>query len=47
MKKNMPNWLNNTLVVIISIISLGGVAQNLEWRSNKKKEKDVENHNGN
>ena len=34
----MPNWLNNTLYVIVLIISMGCVTQGWEWKSNKKTE---------
>jgi hypothetical protein len=36
----MPNWLHNTLYVMILIVSMGCVASGLEWKSNKKADKN-------
>lgn len=34
----MPNWLNNTLYVIVLVISMGCVSHKFEWKSNKQVE---------
>ena len=37
----MSRWLNNTWYIIVAIVSMGCAMQGLEWKSNKKKEKNV------
>lgn len=32
----MPNWLHNTLYIIILIVSMGCVSSGIKWKSNKK-----------
>lgn len=32
----MPNWLHNTINVILLIVSMGCVASGIEWKSSKK-----------
>ncbi len=32
----MPNWLHNTLLVLLLIVSFGCVSSGIEWKSNKK-----------
>lgn len=35
-KKKIPNWLNNTMVVCVLVLSMGLIANSLEWRTKDK-----------
>lgn len=32
----MPNWLHNTLFVLLLIVSFGCVSSGIEWKTHKK-----------
>lgn len=34
----MPNWLHNTINVILLIVSMGCVASGIKWKTNKRTE---------
>jgi hypothetical protein len=36
----MPNWLHNTLYIMLLIVSMGCITSGLEWKSNKKADKN-------
>ena len=36
----MPNWLHNSLYIMLLIVSMGCITSGLEWKSNKKAEKN-------
>lgn len=41
----MSRWLNNTIYVIIAIVSMGCTMQGIKWQTNKNKNKDKNNMN--
>lgn len=32
----MPNWLNNTIYVIVIIVSMGCITHGFEWKTKKQ-----------